>query len=237
MSRRRAFTLIEILVVVGIIALLVAILIPSLHRARENSISAVCMSSQHQIGIALRMYAQRNRGDLPQQITTLIEWVPEPTRFGLEKELGKNNYHKVLFCPNDDIMRDPDIEAQWPWPPGRAYGTMVYRIGYYYLGNPTWVNPSGGEQPYPATSMWFDVNRNGKTRDEYICKIDEKGSEHIVVLTCRVIPQGPQENWTFRHPFNDKRGWCNVVCGDGHAEKRPYFKAKVRWYTPNPVGW
>ena len=123
MNRSNGFTLIEVLVVVAIIALLLAILMPSMSRARQQSISATCLSNQHQIGIALTTYANHNMGFLPPQNTNLIEWVPNPTRLAFEKELGRNNYHKVLFCPNDDIMRDPDVEKRPPWPPGNAYGT------------------------------------------------------------------------------------------------------------------
>jgi prepilin-type N-terminal cleavage/methylation domain-containing protein len=63
--RRRAFTLVELLVVVGIIAILVAILLPSLMRARESARRVVCGTQLRQFAIALRMYAQDNRGWLP----------------------------------------------------------------------------------------------------------------------------------------------------------------------------
>jgi prepilin-type N-terminal cleavage/methylation domain-containing protein len=55
-DRRPAFTLIELLVVVAIIALLVAILLPSLAKAREQARSAVCKSNIHQMGVGLTLY-------------------------------------------------------------------------------------------------------------------------------------------------------------------------------------
>jgi prepilin-type N-terminal cleavage/methylation domain-containing protein len=63
-SRDRAFTLIEILVVVAIIALLVAILLPSLKRAREQAKRVVCATRLHNIGLANQLYANSNKGFL-----------------------------------------------------------------------------------------------------------------------------------------------------------------------------
>jgi prepilin-type N-terminal cleavage/methylation domain-containing protein/prepilin-type processing-associated H-X9-DG protein len=60
--RRRAFTLIEVLVVVAIIALLVAILLPSLSRAREVAKRTVCLSNHHMIGLAWMFYHTDNKG-------------------------------------------------------------------------------------------------------------------------------------------------------------------------------
>jgi len=59
------FTLIEWLVVIGIIAVLIALLLPVLNKAREQARSAACASNQRQIYLAMSIYAAANRGILP----------------------------------------------------------------------------------------------------------------------------------------------------------------------------
>jgi prepilin-type N-terminal cleavage/methylation domain-containing protein/prepilin-type processing-associated H-X9-DG protein len=65
MKSRKGFTLIELLVVISIIAILAAILMPALGRARELAKAAACQSNEHNIGLALQMYAADNRGLFP----------------------------------------------------------------------------------------------------------------------------------------------------------------------------
>jgi prepilin-type N-terminal cleavage/methylation domain-containing protein len=64
-NRRRAFTLVELLVVIGIIAVLIAILLPALNRARRHAQMATCMSGQRQLVSALLMYCQDHKGTFP----------------------------------------------------------------------------------------------------------------------------------------------------------------------------
>jgi hypothetical protein len=63
-SRGHAFSLVELIVVIGIIALLIGMLMPALRTARLAATSVACKSNLHEIGLALLMYANNNKGVL-----------------------------------------------------------------------------------------------------------------------------------------------------------------------------
>ena len=102
--KKRAFTLIEILVVVAIIALLAAIIFPTFARVRENGRAIACVSNLKQIGMALNMYAEDNNGFHPIAGAD-ISWnaIDPVTKNGpwMQQMQEYLKSTKVLKCPSD----------------------------------------------------------------------------------------------------------------------------------------
>jgi prepilin-type N-terminal cleavage/methylation domain-containing protein len=67
---RSAFTLVELLVVIGIIAVLIALLLPTLASARDQARTMLCESNLRQLGLGFNMYANDNKGNYPQNTTS-----------------------------------------------------------------------------------------------------------------------------------------------------------------------
>src|SRR5258708_40121630 len=79
-SKRQAFTLVELLVVIGIIALLIAILLPALSKARAQGNWVKCQSNMKQLFTGYLMYTQDNKGYMPWRASRGQGPRPDPSR-------------------------------------------------------------------------------------------------------------------------------------------------------------
>jgi prepilin-type N-terminal cleavage/methylation domain-containing protein len=108
-SPRRAFTLVELLVVIAIIAVLIALLLPAVRAARAQAKAFQCVSNIRQLGIAMMAYASDNKGLFPPNFTSPSpgqNWkdadrIPHYLRMPGVPITGAS----VFVCPEDDGIR------------------------------------------------------------------------------------------------------------------------------------
>lgn len=95
---RRGFTLVELLVVIGIIAVLVGILMPTLISARKSAEATQCSSNLRQIGMAMRLYLEGNKGRFPMWHPNGGLWRHQSSGVML-KETDGDAYWGVVYLP------------------------------------------------------------------------------------------------------------------------------------------
>lgn len=113
-----AFTLIELLIVIAIIAILAGLLLPVLAKALEAGRSTACLSNLHQIGIALQLYIQENHNRLPLMRDRTMGTNEIPTEALPSVKMVLSNYlgnARVLRCPSDKTQLYELTGSSYSW--------------------------------------------------------------------------------------------------------------------------
>ena len=192
--RSKAFTLVELLVVIGIIALLISVLLPALNRARMASKTVVCASNMRQLGLALRMYAGDNMDVLPPGHYTHRS----PDRFWawhdyIDRYLGNkmtdgsrdldysNTAHtfmpKIMQCPAD--VAQPTNVTYYKvrnrgWVSAANRGLPMGPFGFVDAGGDSWNFKDFYGKPMrrtiadiaPGTIMLMEYSNGGRMNDQ-----------------------------------------------------------------------
>ncbi len=166
-NNRRAFTLVELLVVIGIIAVLVSILLPALNRARAQADSVKCLANLRSLGQAMILYVGENKGWIPGSGLTSGRhlWVPNAagTSAVLVTGYGINNaplvnealdwagpLARMMQLKNSALLAD-DPKARFLW---YVNNVDAFKCPSYY-GTIATANTTGGFTdlgPQPAFS-------------------------------------------------------------------------------------
>jgi len=216
MSRVRAFTQVELLVVIGIITLLIAILLPAMRRAKEQANRIACGSNLRQLGVAFIAYSQEHRGRFmgPAFFGADFKdnWIAYPPKGKIQESqiiayFGKPFNTNVLKCPSDDTTHGP---TAWTGPYPYSYAVSLWLYSYGVVGMQ--------QIRYPAKVVML-IDESVQTVDDGAfcgCRI-RLGQNHLSVRHDKLT------DYT-RNP-NDGRG--NVLYADGHVEfvERMLFSA------------
>jgi len=241
MVRQRAFTLIELLVVIAIIAILMGILMPALNSAKERGRRVRCMSNLHQLGMAVHIYGNENKGMIPQHPKD-GEWLWDVPRKTADLLTDNGAKRTIFYCPGATMsVKDRDALANW-WNYGGATGRRRI-IAYAWLGK-----REGGADfltaLVPAYRKPFStkiVARNASSTELCTDAIPSMGSstdgktDEFVNVPSNVLTR-PGEYHRAGHLNGRKPSGGNLLFLDGHSGWRSFADMVIRHDTKDNRG-
>ena len=241
------FTLVELLVVISIIALLVALLLPALARAREHAVSIECLSRLTDLGQVMYLYAEANNDELPSTFQGTVKpgggagdgrWFFKLLKFHDQRWRGGAHeyspyWYKRYFCPKYEV----EVTVS-------STGVVSARGGSRYGYNPFF---RGSRTSRSCSTCWRRIDQ-AKLPGELplFCDSSNKlvpgmpyGGVYDCVSASYPDPTAFKYGWNGGEPdpqlcsssgaAPNHYGNINYVFGDGHAEGRglwPYARTK-----------
>ena len=221
-ASKRAFTLIELLAVIAIIAILVAMLLPSLHMSRRKAKRVVCMNNLRQQGVGIYGYALDNKRKLPPPVSP-GNWVIGDFRAvsgystsGLMVPYDKGYFGdewKMFYCPLSSESVGIHYNRKWFYK--RIWGNW----GYGDYGR-TWIN----------YAYWAGYKGRG-LRPAFTDTCAEKLTDHadkiLITDLATQLYSGALHPWT-NHVYRGVAEGISVLHLDGSVRRRTGAELQVR---------
>ena len=230
MRKRAAFTLVELLVVIGIISLLIAMLMPSLKKAREQARLVSCQSNLRQIAILFRMYSMDYAGCAPMMVNVpatpgpYSEWMVQIAPY-LKMPPGSVSANWNLPTWGPDAIRL--LQCPSTYPTINIWGRSSYGVNYFFT-----FKGDNDQYKQSAYAWWLDRPLDGpnKLTDARILK---RSSEFVIagesVSPDWLIPWWYDMN-LYTHVHAKLR---NYVFVDGHVDASKQETTKYLLYIFN----
>jgi prepilin-type N-terminal cleavage/methylation domain-containing protein len=220
----RAFTLVELLVSIGIIAVLISILFPSLARAQESSRRVNCLSNLRQVHQSFMLYAMDHHDQVPlgyrggnTQWNSMMysATAKKIVLFGLLHTEGRMKSPRVFFCPTEIDPRSMFNTPENPWPPGPD-GVSLAQVYAGYGARPATNlpdSPIAGQYTYPRLSRFKNQAIFGDLTAT-IARVDTRHRNGINVL----FGHGGAR-WVDRKAFDDDLKLCTAITPNGSSNE------------------
>ena len=219
--RVTAFTLVELLVVIAVIALLISILIPALSRAREQANKVKCLSNLRQLGMAFVMYAGDNKQLFPfhADIGGMFaeDWIyweqqRDPKRSAVAKYIGNIN-PGAFRCPSDRLNRPRILVPSWgPY-------QYSYTFNYKFASNVLPHVKLGSIRHTPEKMMLMEEDEISLDDGNFHPELVGTNIENYLGTRHEYPRINDWQKWNTRpltqRPDRDQRG--NIAFADGHA--------------------
>jgi prepilin-type N-terminal cleavage/methylation domain-containing protein/prepilin-type processing-associated H-X9-DG protein len=257
-ENKKAFSLIELLVVISVISLLMAILIPVSVSARRQGYCIACKSNLRQLILANTGYATENDGFYVAAASDM--WLPVGFMHG-----GLHRWHgvrksgnepfdplkgplaayladgKVKECPERvGFIKDPAVSFE--------QGCGGYGYNMVYIGSRTWRGGSSFEEIYGLTARMSEISKPDSTLIFADTGFNQNGSlieysfaePYFWIRRGRLQKTHPSPSIHFRHAGYANIGWCDghvdsrlkADCEDSDAYNADFDHMNLGWFEP-----